>query len=62
MQPEGSLPYSQVPATCPYPELTPSSPHDPLQNPVPYAVVMCSSLKVHSKNTQCTAIEFYTTH
>jgi hypothetical protein len=31
MEPEGSLPYSQMPATCPYPELTPSSPHDPLQ-------------------------------
>jgi hypothetical protein len=26
MEPEGSLPYSQVPATCPYPEPTPSSP------------------------------------
>ena len=26
-QPEGSSPYSQVPATCPYPEPTPSSPH-----------------------------------
>jgi hypothetical protein len=24
MEPEGSLPYSQVPATCPYPEPTPS--------------------------------------
>jgi hypothetical protein len=24
MEPEGSLPYSQVPATCPYPELTPT--------------------------------------
>jgi hypothetical protein len=33
MEPEGSLPYSQVPATFPYPELTPSSPHDPLQLP-----------------------------
>jgi hypothetical protein len=33
MEPEGSLPYSQVPATCPYPEPTPSSPHDPLQLP-----------------------------
>jgi hypothetical protein len=31
MEPEGSVPYSQVPATCPYPEPTPSSPHDPLQ-------------------------------
>jgi hypothetical protein len=26
---EGSLPYSQVPATCPYPEPTPPSPHNP---------------------------------
>ena len=24
MQPESSLPYSQAPATCPYPEPTPS--------------------------------------
>jgi hypothetical protein len=31
MEPEGSLPYSQVPATRPYPEPTPSSPHDLLQ-------------------------------
>jgi hypothetical protein len=29
MEPEGSLPYSQVPATCPYPEPTPSSPTPP---------------------------------
>ena len=27
MEPEGSLPYSQVTAICPYPEPTPSSPH-----------------------------------
>jgi hypothetical protein len=33
MEPESSLPYSQVPATRPYPEPTPSSPHDPLQLP-----------------------------
>ena len=31
MEPEGSLPYSQAPATRPYPELTPSKPHDSLQ-------------------------------
>jgi hypothetical protein len=31
MEPEGSLSYSQVPATHSYPEPTPSSPHDPLQ-------------------------------
>jgi hypothetical protein len=33
MEPQGSLPYSQVPVTRPYPEPTPSSPHDPLQLP-----------------------------
>ena len=29
MEPEGSLPYSQVPATCPYPESTRSSTYPP---------------------------------
>jgi hypothetical protein len=33
MEPESSLPYTQVPATRPYPEPTPSSPHDSLQLP-----------------------------
>jgi hypothetical protein len=33
MEPEVSLPYSQVPATCLYAELTPPSPHHPLQLP-----------------------------
>ena len=33
MEPESSLPYSQVPATCPYPEPTPSSPHNPFPLP-----------------------------
>jgi hypothetical protein len=33
MEPESFLPYSQVPATCSYPEPTPSSLHDPLQLP-----------------------------
>src|SRR5215475_10585972 len=28
MEPESSSPYPQVPATCPYPEPTPSRPHD----------------------------------
>jgi hypothetical protein len=31
MELEISSPYPQVPANCPYPEPTPSSPHDPLQ-------------------------------
>ena len=33
MEPESSTPYSQVTAIRPYPEPTPSSPHDPLQLP-----------------------------
>jgi len=28
MEPESPSPFPQVPATCPYPEPTPSSPHD----------------------------------
>ena len=33
MEPESSSPYSQVPANCPYPEPTPSSPQNPLPLP-----------------------------
>src|SRR5215468_11124689 len=33
MEPESSLPHSQVPATRLYPEPTPSNPHDSLQLP-----------------------------
>ena len=33
LEPDGSSPYSQVPATCPYTEPTPSSPHNPLPLP-----------------------------
>jgi len=33
LEPEGSSPYSQVLATCPYPEPTPSSPQNPLPLP-----------------------------
>jgi hypothetical protein len=33
MEPESPLLYSQVSATCPYPEPAPSSPHSPLQLP-----------------------------
>ena len=38
MEPEGSLPHSQVPATCPYPEPARSSPypHIPLPEGPPY--------------------------
>jgi hypothetical protein len=33
MEPESSLPYSQVPANCPYPEPAPSGRHKPLPLP-----------------------------
>ena len=33
MKPEGSLPHSQVPATCPYPEPARSSPYPRLTLP-----------------------------
>ena len=33
MEPESLLPYSQAPANCPYPEPTPSSPHNPFPLP-----------------------------
>ena len=33
MEPESSSPSSQAPATCPYPEPTPSSPHNPFPLP-----------------------------
>jgi len=33
MEPESSLLYSQVPATCPYRKPNPSSPHNPLPLP-----------------------------
>ena len=37
MEPEGSLPYSQAPATLSYPEPTPSSPHNPLYTAYKFA-------------------------
>jgi hypothetical protein len=33
MEPEGSLPLSQVPASCPYPEPAQSSPYSHIQIP-----------------------------
>ena len=43
MEPEGSLPYSQVPATSPYPEPTPSSIH-PLPLPEdPFNIILPST-------------------
>ena len=42
--PESSSPYSQVPATCPYPEPTPSSPHKPLPLPEVYIYIYISQI------------------
>ena len=48
MEPESPSPYPQVPATCPYPEPTPSSPHDPLQLPEdPYGCVILPLETLH---------------
>ena len=51
MEPESSLPYSRAPATCPYPEPTPSSPHNPF--PLP-------EVDISSKNPQTS--NFMKTH
>jgi hypothetical protein len=44
MEPKNSLPYSQVPATCPYPEPTPSSPHNPIPLPVKISITVDTGL------------------
>jgi len=41
MEPEGSLPHSQVPTTCPYPEPARSSPYSYI--PLPEFVLILSS-------------------
>jgi hypothetical protein len=45
MEPESSLPYSQVPATCPYPDPTPSSPHNPLPTSWRSILILSSHLQ-----------------
>ena len=41
MEPEGSLPHSQVPTTCPYPDPARSSPHPHIQ--LPWTTILLSS-------------------
>jgi hypothetical protein len=43
MEPESSLPYPQVSATCLYPEPAPSSPHHPLQLPEDLNIILPST-------------------
>ena len=67
MEPKGSLPYSQVSATCPYPEQAPSSlhplplPEDKLRsNNVRYKActsgIIISTIKMQSTVQQCWSV------
>ena len=49
-QPESSLPYSQAPATCPYPEPTPSSPHNPFPTSWRSILILSSRLSLGLPN------------
>jgi len=62
MEPESSLPYSQVPATCPYPEPVRSSPHphtphpEDLQVPNLLSFFRClgrTGVSVQARNLRC---------
>jgi len=44
MEPEGSLPHSQMPTTCPYPEPDLSSPHTPHSTPRRFILILYSHL------------------
>jgi len=46
MEPEGSLPHSQVPATCFYPEPAPSSPYPPLLTSWKSILILSSHLRL----------------
>jgi hypothetical protein len=61
MEPESPSPYTQVPATCPYPEPTPSSPHDPLQYYELFVFFFFLSLRwVHNKLKTSFSQEYWT--
>ena len=50
MEPEGSLPHSQVPATCPYPEPARSSPYPPHPNSWRSILILSSHLRLGLPN------------
>ena len=50
MEPESSLPHSQAPATCPYPEPTPSSPTQPLPTSSKSILILSSHLRLGLPN------------
>ena len=49
-QPQSSLLYSQAPATCPYPQPTPSSPHNPLHTSWRSILILSSHLRLGLPN------------
>jgi len=50
LEPEGSSPYSQVPATCPYPEPTPSNPPQSLPTSWRSILILFSHLRLGLRN------------
>ena len=50
MEPESPAPYPQVPATCPYPKPTPSSPHDPIPTFWTSILILSSHLRLGLPN------------
>ena len=49
MEPEGSLPQSQVPATCPYPEPTRFNPYPPHPTYLRSILILSSHLRLGKK-------------
>jgi hypothetical protein len=72
MEPKGSLPYLQEPATCPYPEPDQSRPCPPFHllkihfNIIPPSMPRpskwCLSLRSHHQNPVCTSVVRHTCH
>jgi hypothetical protein len=54
MEPEGSLPHSQEPATCPYPEPAQSSPHTHIPRPEDHVLSYFRNLMVEYRDSQRT--------
>jgi hypothetical protein len=50
MEPGSPSPYPQVPASCPYPEPTPSSPHDPSPTSGRSILILSSHLRLGLPN------------
>jgi len=59
MEPEGSLPHSQVPATCPYPEPARSSPYSYI--PLPEALFHCFGRTKVSVQVRGLLFEYFVT-